>query len=40
LLAQYGTLADVEFLDFEADLTRRYAEADVVVLDGGIQHRV
>ncbi len=35
LLAQYGALADVDFIDFEADLTRRYAEADVVVSMAG-----
>jgi predicted glycosyltransferase len=31
LLAQFGYLADVSFLDFEADLAKRYAAADVVV---------
>lgn len=35
LLARYGALADVDFIDFEADLTRRYAEADVVVSMAG-----
>jgi predicted glycosyltransferase len=35
LLARFGTLADVDFIDFEADLTRRYAEADVVVSMAG-----
>ncbi|MDZ4865230.1 MAG: glycosyltransferase [Gemmatimonadota bacterium] len=35
LLAQFGSLADVHFIDFEADLTRRYAEADVVVSMAG-----
>ena len=31
LLKQYSYLADVMFLEFEADLTKHYAEADVVV---------
>ena len=31
LLKQFGYLADVTFLDFEADLAKRYAAADVVV---------
>lgn len=31
LLKQFGYLADVAFLDFEADLAKRYAAADVVV---------
>lgn len=31
LLQQFGFLADVSFLDFEADLAERYAAADVVV---------
>jgi predicted glycosyltransferase len=31
LLKQFGYLADVSFLDFEADLAQRYAAADVVV---------
>ena len=31
LLQQFGYLADVSFLDFEADLAKRYAAADVVV---------
>jgi predicted glycosyltransferase len=31
LLKQFGYLADVSFLDFEADLAERYAAADVVV---------
>ncbi len=35
LLASYGHLSDVEFCDFEADMTRRYAEADVVVSMAG-----
>lgn len=35
LLAEFGALADVTFIDFEADLTRRYAEADVVVSMAG-----
>lgn len=35
LLERYGYLADVTFLDFEPDLTRRYAEADVVVSMAG-----
>lgn len=35
LVERYGYLADVTFLDFEADLTPRYAEADVVVSMAG-----
>ncbi|HKP87118.1 MAG TPA: glycosyltransferase [Blastocatellia bacterium] len=35
LLERFGYLADVTFLDFEPDLTRRYAEADVVVSMAG-----
>ena len=35
LLERYGSLADVTFLDFEADLTGRYAESDVVVSMAG-----
>jgi predicted glycosyltransferase len=35
ILAGFGHLSDVEFIDFEADLTRRYAEADVVVSMAG-----
>ena len=35
LLDRFGYLADVTFLDFEPDLTRRYAEADVVVSMAG-----
>ena len=35
LLERFGYLADVTFLDFEADLTRHYAEADVVVAMAG-----
>ena len=31
LLTRFGYLADVSFLDFEADLAQRYAAADVVV---------
>ncbi|HEX7332971.1 MAG TPA: glycosyltransferase [Pyrinomonadaceae bacterium] len=31
LLKQFGYLADVSFLDFEADLAERYAAADLVV---------
>jgi predicted glycosyltransferase len=35
LLERFGYLADVSFIDFEADLTHRYAEADVVVSMAG-----
>lgn len=35
LLDRYGHLSDVVFRDFEPDLTRRYAEADVVVSMAG-----
>jgi predicted glycosyltransferase len=35
LLERFGYLADVNFLDFEPDLTKRYAEADVVVSMAG-----
>jgi len=35
LLARFGYLADVVFVDFEADLSVRYAEADVVVSMAG-----
>ena len=35
LLDQFDYLADVTFVDFEPDLTRRYAEADVVVSMAG-----
>ncbi|MGE3708015.1 MAG: glycosyltransferase family protein [Vicinamibacterales bacterium] len=35
LRAAFGHLADVEFVDFEPDMTRRYAEADVVVSMAG-----
>ncbi len=35
ILERFGYLADVTFLDFEADLTRHYAEADVVVSMAG-----
>lgn len=35
LVERYGYLADVTFLDFEPDLTKRYAEADVVVSMAG-----
>lgn len=35
LQEQFGYMTDVTFLDFEADLTRRYAEADVVVSMAG-----
>lgn len=35
LLNRFGYLPDVTFLDFEPDLTRRYAEADVVVSMAG-----
>ena len=35
ILNQFDYLADVTFVDFEPDLTRRYAEADVVVSMAG-----
>lgn len=35
LRAEFGGLPDVELLDFDADMTRRYAEADVVVSMAG-----
>jgi predicted glycosyltransferase len=35
ILERYGSFADVTFLDFEADLTERYAECDVVVSMAG-----
>src|SRR5262245_24665169 len=35
LRSRFGHLADVTFVDFEADLTRHYAEADVVVAMAG-----
>jgi predicted glycosyltransferase len=35
LLERFGYMADVAFLDFEPDLTKRYAEADVVVAMAG-----
>jgi predicted glycosyltransferase len=35
LLQHFDYLADVEFLDFEADITNRYAESDVVVSQAG-----
>lgn len=35
LLTRYGSLADVTFVDFEPDLTGRYAESDVVVSMAG-----
>lgn len=35
MLERYGSLADVTFVDFEADLTARYAESDVVVSMAG-----
>ena len=35
ILERYGSFADVTFLDFEADLTERYAESDVVVSMAG-----
>jgi predicted glycosyltransferase len=35
LQEQFGHMTDVTFVDFEADLTRRYAEADVVVSMAG-----
>ncbi|HET7584294.1 MAG TPA: glycosyltransferase [Gemmatimonadaceae bacterium] len=35
ILERYGHLADVTFVDFEADLTPRYAESDLVVSMAG-----
>lgn len=35
LRAEFGSMPDVELLDFEGDMTRRYAEADVVVSMAG-----
>lgn len=35
MIGRYGDLSGVTFLDFESDLTRRYAEADVVVSMAG-----
>ncbi len=35
LRSRFGYLADVTFVDFEADLSQRYAEADVVVSMAG-----
>ena len=35
LLARFGNLPDVKFLDFEPDLTKHYAEADAVVSMAG-----
>jgi predicted glycosyltransferase len=35
LLGRFGYMSDVTFVDFEADLTKRYAEADVVVSMAG-----
>ncbi len=35
LLNRYESVSDVEFCDFEADMTRRYAEADLVVAMAG-----
>jgi len=35
LLARYGALPDVRFVDFEPDLGARYAEADLVVSMAG-----
>jgi predicted glycosyltransferase len=35
ILARFGELADVEFFDFDADLSTRYAAADVVVSMAG-----
>jgi len=35
LLRHFYYLADVEFLEFEADITNRYAESDVVVSQAG-----
>lgn len=35
LLQNFGYLADVTFLDFEADISQRYAESDLVVSQAG-----
>jgi len=35
ILGQYGHLTDVSFLEFEPDLTRHYAETDLVVSQAG-----
>jgi predicted glycosyltransferase len=35
MLQRFGYLADVRFLDFEPDLTKHYAESDVVVSQAG-----
>jgi|ERR1051326_421603 predicted glycosyltransferase len=35
LLRRFDYLADVEFLEFEADITNRYAESDIVVSQAG-----
>lgn len=35
LRREFGSMADVELLDFEGDMTRRYAEADAVVAMAG-----
>jgi predicted glycosyltransferase len=35
LMESFGYLADVTFLEFEADLTKHYAESDVVVAQAG-----
>jgi predicted glycosyltransferase len=35
LLRRFDYMADVHFLDFEADMTNRYAESDVVVSQAG-----
>lgn len=35
LVERYGSLPDVQLVDFEPDMTRRYAEADVVVSMAG-----
>ena len=35
LLRRFDYMADVEFLEFEADITNRYAESDVVVSQAG-----
>ena len=35
LLQKYSYLVDVTFLDFEADISRRYAESDLVVAHAG-----
>jgi predicted glycosyltransferase len=35
ILQRFGSLADVEFLDFEPDLTAHYEKADVIVSMGG-----